>query len=152
MGSSKNNKYIQGVYTPINKDKYFGNETPLYRSKLERDFFLFFDTNTNVVAWASESIVIPYYNPVDNKVHQYYVDLIAAIKDQQNEIQKYLIEIKPHAQTLPPGPAGKKRSSTILYENLMFNKNQCKWKAAQEWAAKKGMRFVILTENYLKAR
>jgi hypothetical protein len=152
MGSSKNNKFIQGIYTPINKQKYLGNGLPSFRSKLERDFFLFFDNNSNVVAWSSESVVIPYYNPVDNKVHQYFVDLLAAIKDNTGTINKYIIEIKPYSQTLPPGPPGKKRSSTILYENLMYNKNQCKWKAAHEWAAKKGMRFVILTEKYLSTQ
>jgi len=152
MSSLRNSKFIQGIYTPINKEKYFGNGNPVYRSALERDFFLFFDKNPNVTAWSSESIVIPYFYNVDNKVHKYYIDLIAAIKDEKGEIQKYLIELKPHAQTQPPTPSNKKKSSTVLYENLMYQKNQCKWKAASEYAAKKGMRFVVLTEKYLKAR
>lgn len=142
-------KYIQGVYTPINKEKYKGSTTPSYRSLLERKFFYYFDTNTNVVAWASESIVVPYYNDVDHKVHKYYVDLIAAIKDTSGAIQKYLIELKPESQTKPPISSKNKKQSTVLYEHLMYHKNMCKWKAAEAYATKKGMRFVVLTEKYL---
>ena len=145
----KSTKFIQGIYTPINKEKYLGTGNPVYRSALERDFFLFFDKNSNVTAWASEGIVVPYYFSVDSKVHKYYVDLIAAIKDNNGNIQKYLIELKPHSQTLPPKQSNRKKSSTVLYENLMYEKNQCKWKAASEYAAKKGMKFVVLTEKYL---
>ena len=38
----KSTKFIQGIYTPINKEKYLGAGNPVYRSALERDFFLFF--------------------------------------------------------------------------------------------------------------
>lgn len=150
MGSSKNNKYYQGIYTPVHKDKYKGNTNPAYRSSLERKFFWFFDNNPNVVAWASESVVVPYFSAIDSKVHKYYVDLIAAIKDSKGDVQKYLIELKPYAQTLPPQQSDGKKKSTVLYENLMYHKNQSKWKAASEYAAKKGMKFVVLTEKYLE--
>ena len=154
MGYPKNNKYFQGIYTPINKNKYIGSTNPVYRSSLEKDFFLYFDTNSNVTAWASEGIVVPYYNDIDKKVHNYFIDLIAAIKQPDGTIQKFLIELKPYLQTVPPGhnaPAhkGNKKASTVLYENLMWHKNQCKWKAASEYAAKKGMKFIILTEKQL---
>jgi hypothetical protein len=149
MGYPKNNKYFQGIYTPINKNKYMGSSNPVYRSSLERDFFLFFDNNPNVTAWVSEGIVVPYYYEVDKKVHKYYIDLIAAIKDTNGNTQKYLIELKPYAQTQPPTPKGNKKNSTVLYESLMWHKNQSKWKAASDYAAKKGMKFVVLTEKYL---
>lgn len=149
MGYPKNSKFVQGIYTPINKEKYMGTGNPVYRSALERDFFLFFDKNPNVTAWASEGIVVPYFFSVDNKVHKYYIDLIAAIKETSGNIQKYLIEIKPHSQTQPPTQSNKKKSSTVLYENIMYQKNQCKWKAASEFATKKGMKFIILTEKFL---
>ena len=45
--------------------------------------------------------------------------------------------------------SNKKKRSTVLYENLMYHQNQCKWKAASEYAAKKGMKFIILTEKFL---
>lgn len=145
----RSSKFIQGIYTPINNQKYMGTGNPVYRSALERDFFLFFDNNPNVTAWASEGIVVPYYFTADKKVHKYHVDLIAAIKDTGGNIQKYLIEIKPHTQTLAPVSSPRKKTSTVLYENLMYEKNLCKWRAATEYAAKKGLKFVVLTEKYL---
>lgn len=150
MGRSKNSKYIQGIYTPIHKEKYKGSTNPAYRSLLERKFFYWFDNNPNVIAWASESVVVPYFSEIDNKVHKYYIDMIAAIKDKNGNVQKYLIEIKPHAQTQQPQSSANKKQSTVLYENLMWHKNQSKWKAASEYAAKKGMKFIILTEKYLE--
>jgi len=149
MGYPKNNKYYQGIYTPINKEKYKGTNNPVYRSSLERNFFLFFDKSPNVTAWVSEGIVVPYYSGIDNKVHKYYVDLIAAIKQPDGVVQKYLIELKPSSQTQPPVHSDGKKRSTVLYEQLMWHKNQAKWKAASEYAAKKGMKFVVLTEKYL---
>lgn len=151
MAYPKNNKYFQGIYSPINKNKYKGNVPPAYRSSLEKNFFLYFDKNPNVIAWASESIIVPYYNDVDKKVHKYYVDLIAAIKDEKGTVTKYLIELKPYSQTQPPKQSDKKKRSTVLYENLMYHQNQCKWKAASEYAAKKGMKFMVLTEKFLKS-
>jgi hypothetical protein len=148
MCASKNNKYIQGIYTPLNRNKYMGNTNPLYRSLLERKFFYHFDNNANVTAWSSESIVVPYYNDVDKKVHKYHIDLIAAIKDNTGVTQKYLIELKPYSQTQPPVQSNKKKQSTVLYENLMYHQNQCKWKAASEYATKKGMKFIVLTEKF----
>ena len=71
-----------------------GNTNPLYRSLLERKFFYHFDNNANVTAWSSESIVVPYYNDVDKKVHKYHIDLSAAIKDNTGVTQKYLIELQ----------------------------------------------------------
>ena len=30
----------------------------------------------------------------------------------------------------------------------MYHQNQCKWKAASEYATKKGMKFIVLTEKF----
>lgn len=149
MCAKGNSKFIQGIYSPINKTKYKGNGDPPFRSMLERKFFYFFDTNPNVIAWASESIVVPYYYDIDKKIHKYHVDLIAAIKDSTGKITKYLIEVKPESQTKPPVQSSKKKRSTVLYEHLMYSKNICKWNAASEYAFKKGMKFIVLTEKYL---
>ena len=143
-------KFKQGIYNPLNPGKYKGNNaSPVYRSALERKFFYYFDNNPNVVAWASESIIVPYYNPVDRKNHRYYVDLIAAIKDHTGKVTKYLIEVKPYSQTFIPTPSSRKKPSTVMYENLMYNQNKCKWEAASAYAEQKGMKFIVLTEKYL---
>lgn len=143
----KNSKFRQGTYKPKNPQKYIGKEQPVYRSGWELKFFTWCDNNNNVVEWASEAVIIPYVSPLDGKVHRYYTDGVVAIREG-NKIVKYIIEIKPSTQVVPP-VAGKKRKNTIIYENARFIQNQAKWKAAKEWCAKKNYSFLILTEKEL---
>lgn len=143
----KNTKFRQGIFKPHNKEKYVGRELPVYRSGWELKFFRWCDTNDNVVEWASEAVIIPYVNPVTGKVSRYYTDGVIAIKEY-NKIQKYIIEIKPSSQVIPP-KNGNKRKSTIVYETTRFIQNQSKWNAAKKWCEKKGYKFLILTEKEL---
>ena len=143
----KNNKFKQGVFKPKNNQKYLGKETPVYRSGWELKFFRWCDDNTNVVEWASESIIIPYLSPIDNKVHRYYTDGVVAIKESTG-IKKYIIEIKPKAQTVAP-VRGKKRPATIMYETARYAQNMAKWQAARKWCEKHNYSFLILTEYEL---
>lgn len=143
----KNSKFRQGVYKPKNQQKYIGKESPVYRSGWELKFFRWCDDNVNVVEWASESVIIPYVSPLDGKVHRYYTDGVVAIREG-DKIVKYIIEIKPSAQVVPPKP-GKKRKTTMVYENSRFIQNQAKWSAAREWCKKKNYSFLILTEKEL---
>jgi len=143
----KNSKFRQGTYKPKNSAKYIGKEQPVYRSGWELKFFRWCDDNVNVKEWSSESIIIPYVSPIDGKVHRYYIDGVVAIQEGQN-IVKYIIEIKPSSQVTPPVP-GKKKKSTLIYENSRWIQNQAKWKAAREWCQKKGYKFLILTEKEL---
>ena len=85
-------KYKQGIYKPINGNKFIGN-TATYRSGLELRFFRFCDYNPNIIKWSSESIVVPYISPLDGKVHRYFVDNYIMVKEG-NAIKIYLIEIK----------------------------------------------------------
>jgi hypothetical protein len=102
----------------------------------------------NVLEWTSESIVIPYVSPLDGRAHRYYVDNSVVIKEG-NKIQKYLVEIKPKKQTMPPVFSKRKKRSTVLYESQMYVRNQAKWKAAKEWCRKKNYKFLIITEEEL---
>jgi hypothetical protein len=144
----KHKTFKQGYYKPVNRSKYRGSLNPKYRSSWELKFFRWCDNNTNVVEWSSESLAIPYVSPVDNKVHRYMVDNVVKIKEG-NKIQKYVIEIKPKKQTLPPTTHGNKTRSTLLYENVMYATNMCKWNAAKEWCRRHGYKFQILTEDHL---
>ncbi len=65
------------------------------------------------------------------------------------EDKKYLIEIKPFKQTVMPTPKGKKKE-TLIYEILMWHKNQAKWKYCNIFAAKYNYTFQIWTEKELK--
>lgn len=143
----KNSKFRQGIFTPKNPSKYIGKGKPIYRSGWELKFFRWCDDNANVIEWASESVIIPYTNPLDRKVHRYYTDGVIALKEG-NEIKKYVIEIKPSSQVLPP-KAGKKKKTTVIYENQRYIQNMAKWEAAREWCKKKNFNFWILTEKEL---
>ena len=140
-------KFKQGSFKPKNPSKYVGKGTPVYRSSWELKFFRWCDDNTNVVEWCSESLIVPYISPIDNKVHRYYTDGVIAIKEPQG-IKKYIIEIKPKSQTKAP-VKGRKRHSTMVYETARYAQNMAKWDAARKYATKHGYEFIILTEDHL---
>ena len=62
---------------------------------------------------------------------------------------KYLVEIKPFTQTQRPVMRGRKKQSTLLHEQVTYDINQAKWKAAKQWAEDHGYNFLILTEKEL---
>ena len=110
----KNSNYIQGIYSILNSKKYKGSLPCIYRSSLELKVFRWFDNNSNVITWGSESVVVPYQSPLDGKLHRYFVDLVAALKDRSGEIKKLLIEIKPHKQTMKPEATKNKKVKTMF--------------------------------------
>lgn len=131
-----------GNYTPVNKDKYKGTLPIVYRSSWERDAFFYLDRNPNIKYWGSESVIIPYMSPIDNKAHKYYIDLVfTTVKNE-----KYIVEIKPHSQVAKP-IKGRKRESTFLSEAKTWVINISKWKAASAYAKSNGFIFKIWTER-----
>jgi hypothetical protein len=145
----KNRNYIQGIYQPKNPEKYRGSSPIIYRSGLELKTFRYLDNNVNILTWGSESVVIPYQSPKDGKVHKYFVDIVASLKDRTGKIQKLLIEVKPEKQTRPPTITAKKKQSTMLYEKVTWAVNQAKWDAARQWCKKNEYTFLILNEKHL---
>lgn len=119
-----------------------------YRSSYELHAFRFFDKNPNVLEWSSEETIIPYQNPLTGRISRYFVDIYAKMRDKSGEVKKYLIEIKPHSQTLPPVQKNRK-TKNLVYQQAEYIKNQAKWNAAAAFASKKNMQFVILTEKHL---
>lgn len=142
----KDERFKQGIYKPINK-KYTGKHYPKYRSSWELKFFRWCDLNPNVVKWNSENVVIP-YRIGQGKPRRYVVDNTVFLK-KGNNIKKYLVEIKPYAQTIPPKVHGNKKKSTLVYEQYTYAKNKSKWSAAQQWCKKQGYEFIIITEREL---
>jgi hypothetical protein len=142
-------KFKQGVFNPQDRKKYKGKSLPIYRSGWELKFFRWCDANSNIVAWSSESVIVPYTNPLDGKVHKYFVDGLITILE--NRIPKtYLIEIKPSSQVAAPVAKKHKRKSTMLYEQRIYIVNTAKWEAANKWAQQRNIEFKILTEKELK--
>lgn len=139
----------KGRYRVLNPSKYKGNLSEIvYRSSWELKFMRWCDVNASVLEWGSETVVIPYKSPVDNKFHRYFVDFYVKIKNKDNKIVKYLVEIKPDKFTKPP-QIPKKQSKKFIQEVFQYGTNQAKWKAADEFCQDRGMKFLILTENDL---
>jgi len=139
-------KWRQGIFVPKNVDKFIGSKA-IYRSGLELKFFRFCDDNKNVVKWGSENVIVPYYSPLDNKGHRYYVDNYIEILEGR-KLTKYLVEIKHSRETKPPKTKYRNRKH-LLYEQKTFVTNQAKWEAARKYSKKRGYKFIILTEKEL---
>ena len=139
----------KGKYQPKNTKKYVGNPSNIiYRSLWERKFMIYCDTNENILEWGSEELVIPYRSPVDGKIHRYFPDFYIKVKEPDGNIKKYLIEIKPHKQTMPPKKP-QRQTKGYIYEAYEYAKNQSKWEAAKEYCKDKGWTFKIITEKEL---
>lgn len=143
-------KYLQGKFKPKNPSKYEGDFNEIiYRSSWEKKLFIWCDTNKNILSWSSEEIIVPYYSPVDGKVHRYFVDCKIRVKQRDGSIRTYLVEIKPDHQTKPPVLKKHQKKSTQLNEIITWETNKAKWTAAIEYANKRGWEFKILTEHHL---
>jgi hypothetical protein len=149
LKNNNRNKFKQGVYKPVNIEKYIGKKLPIFRSGWELKFFKWADCNENILKWGSENVIIPYLSPLDNKVHRYFVDNFIIFKDRNGNNNKFLIEIKPSKQTKRPVRSKKKKSSTMLYEQKTYVVNVAKWKAAKNGLIKKVINFLIVTEKEL---
>jgi hypothetical protein len=142
--------FKQGKYKPQNPKKYIGDPTDIvYRSSWEMRLMKKFDESENVLAWSSESVIIPYFSPVDNKMHRYFMDFLVVAKGPNDTKVVSLIEVKPYAQTLPPKVSKGRKKQTIINETMTYLVNQAKWKAAEEYCRKKGWHFKVVTEKEL---
>ena len=93
-------KFAQGPYTVKNAAKYVGKGVPRYRSSWELAFMRFLDNNDHVMQWASESIQIPYRNPITGKQSIYVPDFLITYRTRQNTLIAEVVEIKPKKQSV----------------------------------------------------
>ena len=142
----------KGKYKPSYPKKYVGDPTNIiYRSLWERKFCVYCDLNENILEWSSEEKCVPYRSPIDNRVHRYFPDFLIKVKEENGSIKKYMIEIKPKRQTVPP-PKPKRQTKGYIAEAYEYAKNQAKWAAAREWCADRGYEFKIITEDHLNIK
>ena len=106
------------------------------------------DRSPNILRYGSEEFSIPYYNPVKEKICRYFPDFIIEVLESNGKIQKYVIEIKPKRQTVPP-VQGNKKTKTYINEVNTYAVNQSKWKSIQEWCDDHLIKFSIITESQL---
>jgi hypothetical protein len=101
---------------------------------------VFLDTNSSVMQWASESISIPYRNPVTGKQSIYVPDFLITYRDKTNQLKAELVEIKPAGQS-------------VITENMKSRDravvavNYAKWAAAQSFCKRQGLLFRVITEK-----
>lgn len=133
-------KYLQGEFSPVHADKYVGTYPIVYRSSWELTVCRMCDNHPNIVQWASESMKIPYRNPITGKYTVYIPDFLVVFEDRKGNIRKEVWEIKPKQQTFMEH-AKRPREKLALAINAM------KWKAAQIFCKENGMVFRVITED-----
>lgn len=147
---TRNRRYRQGQYRPLNPGKYIGNPCNIiYRSGWEKIFLQWCDITPSVLAYGSEELVIPYISPLDGKQHRYFIDFFIVVKQSDGAVKKFAVEIKPLAQTKPP-KIGKKTINESLKRAIdTYTVNQAKWEAARAHCRRTGTEFIVLTEKEL---
>ena len=153
MNMQERTQKYKGKFTPINPKKYIGDSNNIiYRSMWERRCMKYFDNNPGILQWASEEVVIPYYDTATKKVRRYFPDFLIKVKDKNGQDKTHLIEVKPSKDLRPPiGGKGKKKS-TVLYEMKTYQMNRDKFASARKWCDERGVQFDIWTEKHLHQR
>ena len=138
----------KGWFRPKNPKKYKGDASNVvYRSNWELRVMKHFDEDPNVLWWASEELVIPYRSPIDQRMHRYFPDFIARVRQKTGKEKTIVIEIKPEKQTKKP--IQKRQTRRFLEEAATYAINQEKWRAADIFCQKEGWDFMVLTEKDL---
>lgn len=137
--------FSKGEYTPQNPSKYVGTYPITYRSSWEHTFMCVLDRHPNVIQWASESIKIPYFNPVLQRWANYIPDFLIVASDATGTQKAELIEIKPLKEAVLEHAKSKK-------DKLAYAVNEAKWTAAIDWCNRHKLSFRVLTEDQLFRR
>ena len=183
--SGGNSRWKQGFYNVENQYiedadgnkrlKYVGQEPPRVLSSWEHKVCSYFDNNKSVVEWdsepdqvmnyfgkPSEGVGLPYHDPVKGKTRNYFPDFYAKMEDKDGNPSKYIIEVKPFKQVVPPKkPKRKTAKSAANYTNALKTHatNWAKWMQTidyilkfneQEYKRQKPenmFKFMILTER-----
>jgi hypothetical protein len=134
-------KFAQGRFEVKNPQKYVGKKAPLARSSWEFVMMRMLDEHQGVQSWASESIQIPYRNPLTGKSTIYVPDFFIVYVDRNGQKHAEVIEVKPESQTKLEA-VGKSR-----YNQEQYIQNMAKWEAANAWCKQQGIRFRIINEG-----
>jgi hypothetical protein len=136
-------KFSQGVYEVKNTEKYIGLGNPRYRSSWELTVMRMCDENDAIQQWASESIKIPYRDPLTGKPTVYVPDFLVVFQDNKKQKRAEVWEIKPANQAL------KEKVGKNPYNQAQYVRNMVKWEAARNWCKNQGIIFRIITERDL---
>ncbi len=136
-------KWAQGIYTPKNPQKYVGKHKPKYRSGWELTFMTFCDSTKHVIYWASESLSIPYRNPLTGKPSQYIPDFFVVYENKFGKKIAEVVEIKPKKQSLIESKVASAKDRAVVAVN------HAKWAAAMAYCKSQGFSFRVITEDDL---
>jgi TnsA endonuclease N terminal len=134
-------KFSQGIYQVKNTEKYVGTRLPTYRSGWEFTFMMFCDHNPSIQQWSSESVKIPYRDPLTGKNTIYVPDFLISYVDKKLKKHVELIEIKPSNQMLA------EKVGKNPYNQAQYVKNMAKWAAATNWCKTQGIKFRVINET-----
>lgn len=135
-------KYSQEFFVPKNPQKLIGNAKPFYRSSWELAMMTFLDTHPSVIQWASESIKIPYTNPLTGKRSQYVPDFLVFYQDKNGKRKAEIVEVKPKKEAMLEHAKSKRDKAFLLV-------NSAKWAACMTFCKKNGLEFRIINEDQL---
>ncbi len=134
--------FRQGFFEIKNPHKYVGAGKPKYRSGWEMTFMMFLDNNEHVLQWASESISIPYRNPITGKQSMYVPDFIVTYRGRDNTTRAEMIEIKPRKQSLIEERQSQRDRAQVAI-------NYAKWDQAVKWCRRNGLTFRVINEDQI---
>ena len=148
-----NGRTKQGYFNISESVKYIGAvKKVIYRSSWEQRFCIWCERSPVVEKWSSESIVVKYHCPIDNRVKNYYPDFLVKMSDGKT----WLVEVKPAQEykNPPSKPKRKTKKSLKTYEYLMKNYivNTSKFKSAIAFCDSKGWTFFVADENWFKTK
>jgi hypothetical protein len=134
-------KFAQGRFDMKHPEKYVGKRTPLARSSWEFVFMRMLDEHQGVENWASESVQIPYRDPLTGRQTIYVPDFFIVYNDKNGKKHAELVEVKPASQTL------REQVGKSLYNQEQYIRNMAKWEAANAWCKQKGIKFRVVNES-----
>ena len=144
------------IFVPRNPDKYIGKNRIISRSSWESNFMRWLDNTDAVLQWCSECIVILYQDPNEPikkgkpNIRKYYPDFYVLLRNRDNQVEKFVVEVKPKKET--KAPRKNKDPRRMLLEQQTYRKNTAKWKAAENFCRVNGMKFMLITEDQLFGR
>jgi hypothetical protein len=134
-------KFAQGRFDMKHPEKYVGKRTPLARSSWEFVFMRMLDEHQGVENWASESVQIPYRDPLTGRQTIYVPDFFIVYNDKNGKKHAELVEVKPASQTI------REQVGKSLYNQEQYIRNIAKWEAANAWCKQKGIKFRVVNES-----
>jgi hypothetical protein len=134
-------KFAQGKFNLKNPEKYIGNGSPLYRSSWEWAVMRMCDNNPAILKWASESIRIPYRDPLTGKYTTYVPDFFINYIDKNKKQHAEVWEVKPSTQAV------KENLGNNKLNQAHYIRNMAKWEAARAWCKQQNIVFRVISEN-----